>query len=292
MNFKTLKTKLPWWTKIASKIVVSRLPLEHEFWKSLNFFEHGFMEKPDYAYDIFQGHFERVSEEKPLQPGFVSLELGPGESIHSALVSHSFGGSKAYIVDVARFATEDLQSYKEMADFLRSKNLAVPDIDHAQSIEDVMDSSGGCYLTSGIASLKSIADNSVDFIWSQAVLEHVKRHEFLETMKELRRIVRDDGVCSHRVDLRDHLELSLNNLRFSEKVWESDLMANSGFYTNRIQYSQMLSMFEEAGFKLKVTQVDKWDSLPLERSNLNQQFQGCSDEELCVSGFNVLLTPA
>jgi len=291
MNLKTLKTKLPWWTKIASKIVVSRLPIKAEFWKSLKFFEQGSMEKPDYAYNIFRGHFEGVSQEKSLQPGFVSLELGPGESIHSVLASHSFGGSKSYVVDAAKLATEDIQSYREMADFLRSKNLAVADINHAQSIEDVMDSCGGCYLTSGIASLKSIADNSVDFIWSQAVLEHVKRYEFLDTMKELHRIVRDDGVCSHRVDLRDHLELSLNNLRFSEKVWESDLMADSGFYTNRIQYSQMLSMFEEAGFRVKVTQVDKWDSLPLERSKLNQQFQDCSDEELRVSGFKVLLTP-
>ncbi len=291
MVFKTLKTKLPWWTKIGAKIVVSRLPLESGFWKSLNLFEHGFMEKPDYAYQVFQDHFARASQEIPLKPGFVSLELGPGESLNSALVSHSFGSSKAYIVDVARFATEDIQIYQEMANFLREKGLEVVDLQDAQSMDDVIERCGGSYLTSGMDSLQSIEDNSVDFIWSHAVLEHVKRYDFLNTMKELRRIIRHDGVCSHEVDLKDHLELSLNNLRFGEKIWESNLMANSGFYTNRIQYPQMLSMFEEAGFEVQVTDVKKWAHIPLERSKLNEQFQKFSDEDLRVSDFCVVLKP-
>lgn len=292
MNLKTLKTKLPWWSKIASKIVVSRLPFKHEFLKSLNLFEHGFMEQPDYAYNVFQKHFERATAEKLLKPGFVSLELGPGESLSSALISNSFGSSKAYIVDVARFATENLSAYQKMVDYLRTKNLAVVDIEETQSVDEVMELYGGCYLTSGLDSLRSIEDNSVDFIWSHAVLEHVGRGEFLETMKELHRIIRDNGVCSHVVDLRDHLELSLNNLRFSERVWESDLMANSGFYTNRIQYSQMLMMFEEAGFEVVTSETKTWDSLPIKRSQLNKQFQDISEEELCVSGFSVVLKPA
>ena len=99
-------------------MAVSRLPLNHDFWKSLNLFEHGFMEKPDYAYRVFKEHFDRASQQKTFQPGFVSLELGPGESLHSALVSNSFGSSKAYIVDVAQFASEDMQIYRDMADFL------------------------------------------------------------------------------------------------------------------------------------------------------------------------------
>lgn len=272
-------------------MVLSRLPVQHDFWKSLNVFEHGFMEEPEYAYDVFKRHFEKASQVRPLEPGFLSLELGPGESLQSALISNCFGSSKAYIVDVDRFASEDIQSYKEMANFLRSRNLDIADFNDAESIDEIINRCNGCYLTSGMSSLRSIEDNSVDFIWSHAVLEHVKYDEFFETMKELRRIVKDDGVCSHTVDLRDHLELSLNNLRFSDKVWESDLMANSGFYTNRIRYSQMLSIFEEAGFKIERTEVEKWDTLPLERSKLNQQFRELSEEDLCVSGCSVVMTP-
>jgi hypothetical protein len=33
----------------------------------------------------------------------------------------------------------------------------------------------------------------------------------------------------------------LNNLRFSERIWESEFMAKSGFYTNRIPLGQNAS---------------------------------------------------
>lgn len=96
---------------------------------------------------------------------------------------------------------------------------------------------------------------SIDFIWSQAVLEHIRKSEFLDTMLELHRILRPNGVCSHVVDLKDHLGGALNNLRFSEKLWESNFMASSGFYTNRIRYSEMLDIFHQAGFSVEVVNV-------------------------------------
>lgn len=290
--FKSIKSKMPWWMKVGAKMVIYRLPIGDKFWKSIGFFEHDQMELPIYAFQSFNKHFQRVSEEKTLKPGFVSLELGPGNSLFSALISRSFGGKKTYMVDVDNFAIEDIQSYKEMADFLRHKGLPANDIDNNQSLSEVMENCGGSYLTSGLSSLKEIEDHSVDLIWSHAVLEHVRRSEFLDIMKETRRIISDDGICSHTVDLQDHLDQSLNNLRFTESVWESDFIADSGVYTNRIQYSHMLDIFKQAGFEVKSTQIKKWDSLPVPRSELDKQFQELSDEELCISGFSVVLTPA
>ncbi|MGL6343875.1 MAG: methyltransferase domain-containing protein [Waterburya sp.] len=293
MNFKTIKTKLPWWFKVLSKMVIYRLPLPYQFWQSISLFDDGKMEVPDYAYNVFSRHFKQVSQHKPLPEKFVSLELGPGDSLFSALISHSFGGGKTYLVDAGDYTIQELEPYKQMGDFLKQRNLPLPaGIDEADSVSEIMEICNADYLQSGLASLKSIESNSVDFIWSQAVLEHVKRSEFLDIMKELRRIVRDDGVCSHLVDLRDHIDCSLNNLRFSEKIWESKYMTNSGFYTNRIQYSLMLDMFKEAGFAIKSTEVDKWESLPIKRSELDKQFASFTDEDLRVSGFSVILQPA
>lgn len=293
MNFKTIKTKLPWWFKVLSKIVVYRLPVPYDFWRSISFFDNGKMEVPDYAYNVFFNHFKQVSQQKPLPEQFVSLELGPGDSLFSALISRSLGGGKSYLVDAGDFTIQEVEPYKQMADFLNQKNLPLPaGIDEANSVSEIMEICNANYLRSGLSSLQSLESNSVDFIWSQAVLEHVKRSEFLDIMKELRRIVREDGVCSHLVDLRDHIDCSLNNLRFSEKIWESNFMTNSGFYTNRIQYPLMLDMFKEAGFAIASTQLDKWSSLPIKRSQLDRQFARFTDEELCVSGFSVILQPA
>jgi predicted SAM-dependent methyltransferase len=292
MDFKTIKTRLPWWFKVLSKIVVYRLPVSYQFWQSISLFDDGKMEVPEYAYNVFSKHFKDVSQQKPLPKKFVSLELGPGDSLFSALISHSFGGGKSYLVDAGDFTIQELEPYKQMATFLSKKNLPLPDgIYEANSVSEIMAICNADYLRSGLASLQSLESNSVDFIWSQAVLEHVKRSEFLDNMKELRRIIRKEGVCSHVVDLRDHIDCSLNNLRFSEKIWESNFIANSGFDTNRIRYPQMLDMFKEAGFVIESVQTNRWESLPIERSKLDQQFASFTDEELCISGFSVILQP-
>jgi hypothetical protein len=68
-------------------------------------------------------------------------------------------------------------------------------------------------------------------------------------------------------------------------------MVNSGFYTNRIQFSQMLDLFQKAGFNAEVITVRRWDELPTPRTELSKEFRQLSDEELCVSGFSVVLKP-
>ena len=147
------------------------------------------------------------------------------------------------------------------------------------------------YLTEGLGSLVKIPDKSVDFVFSQAVLEHVKLSEFKETMVELRRILRPSGVCSHRIDLKDHLQRSLNNLRFSEHLWESEFMSSSGFYTNRIRYSTMISIIQDAGFDVQVIDTDKWNQMPIKKSSLWDYFRDMPDEELLISGFDIIITP-
>jgi len=69
-------------------------------------------------------------------------------------------------------------------------------------------------------------------------------------------------------------------------------MANSGFYTNRIRYREMLSILEQAGFNIASTITQTWNSPPIQRARLTGQFQSLSDEELMVSSFDVVLIPA
>jgi hypothetical protein len=108
-------------------------------------------------------------------------------------------------------------------------------------------------------------------------------------LRELRRIQRQDGVSSHRVDLRDHLGGALNNLRFRERTWESGFVSRSGFYTNRIRYTEMLKLFREAGFEVEVTNVERWTHVPTACHKMATPFRDLSEEELTVSGFDVLL---
>jgi SAM-dependent methyltransferase len=283
-----LKTYIPWWVKLSTKVVLSRLPISYHFWKNFALISHGGMDEPEYAYQVFTQHFNRF---KSPNREFVSLELGPGDSLFSALISKALGGSKTYLVDVGDFAGKDIKKYQAMAKFLKDKNLPVENIENCQTLTDILELCSASYLTSGLTSLKNIPDSSVDFIWSHGVIELIRRSELLETLKELRRIIKPHGICSHLIPLVDSLG-ELNSLRFSQDVWESKFMADSGFYANRLRYSQLLELFKSAGFATKVVQTRRWDTLPTPKAKLSKEFIAMSDEELSVYSFSVILQPA
>ena len=284
----TLKTVIPWPAKIAGKILLSRLPLGYEFWRRLSLFKHGEMTDPAYALDVFLRHFERLT---PGRPEFVALELGPGDSVASAVVAAAHGATQTILVDVGPFARRDLALYRELAEFLAGRGLRPPEVASAETFEDLLDACSARYETAGLASLREIPEGSVDFIWSHAVLEHVARSELPSLARELRRIVRDDGICSHCIDLKDHLSGGLNNLRFPERIWESSLFADSGFYTNRMRASGLRDTFASAGFDVDVVRAVRWGSVPLARPKLALEFRELPEDDLLVSDVDFVLRP-
>jgi SAM-dependent methyltransferase len=281
---------IPWQAKIIGKVMLSRIPCGYKVWQRIGVFKHGHMDQPSYAFNVFKKHYERVNFNRKGND-FVALELGPGDSLFSALIAFAFGASSSYLIDEGNFAGKDMARYREMMTFLSGQGLRIPALPHINSLDDILTACSSHYGTDGITSLRKIPDASVDFIWSHAVLEHVKRETFLDTMHELRRVVRTDGICSHRIDLQDHLGGGLNNLRFARQLWESDFMARSGFYTNRIRYSDMLELFDIAGFAASVVESQRWDKLPISTSCLSKEFKSLSEDELLVSAFDVLLFP-
>ena len=283
-----MKRFFPWWAKMIVKVMLSRMPLQYGFFAKVGLFRHGQMDNPSYALQVFRKHFER-SEFSKKEGGFVALELGPGDSFVSAILANAYGASKCYMVDAGNFAVDDIKVYQPLIENLQSVGIDTKKAGGCTSIEELLDQVGGVYLTNGLQSLRSIPDDSVDFIWSQAVLEHVRLEEFDETMVELHRILRPSGVASHRVDLKDHLGGALNNLRLSTGLWESEWLAKSGFYTNRIRYSDMIDRFGHADFDVDVLNLDQWQHLPTPRKKISEDFLQLSDNELCISGFDVVL---
>jgi SAM-dependent methyltransferase len=283
-----LSRRIPWQLKIGAKVVLSRLPFDYRIWKRIGAFELGGMERPEYALRVFRRHFDAVNFSRK-HSEFVALELGPGDSLFSALMARAFGASKTYFVDVGRFASSDLTPYRKMESYLRQSGLQPPDLSGCSNFHELKAACSAEYLTEGLASLRKIPSASVDFIWSHAVLQHVRRDEFVPTLTELRRIQRPDGVGSHCISISDILGGKLNDLRFSDRIWESSFMAKSGFYTNRIRYAELLKLFRQAGFEPEVRSVQRWTVLPTPRQKMAREFATLPEEELRVSGFDVSL---
>ncbi len=280
---------LPWWVKIGAKIALSRLPFGYGVWQQIGLFRHGSMDKASYVRGVFNRHIERAGLDG-LLAGKTILELGPGDSVATAMLAACYG-ARCILLDAGSFANKDVTIYRKLADELTKAGLSPPEISGATTLQDVLVACGAIYLTDGLASFSLIETSSVDLIFSQAVLEHVRKNEFFGTMKECHRVLLPNGVASHRVDLKDHLSSSLNNLRFNEKIWESNFFVRSGFYTNRIRYSEMLNLFEDTNFSVDFLDVERWDKLPIRRSALDENFTKFPDEELKVRVFDVLLRP-
>ena len=169
------------------------------------------------------------------------------------------------------------------------KGIKTSDINQIKNISELLEKCNSKYLVNGINSFKEIPDNSIDFIFSQAVLEHVNLYDFKELLYQTKRVLSKNGICSHRVDLGDHLGGKLNNLRFSEKLWESNFFKKSGFYTNRLRCCEIINICNEVGFKVKKIKKRKWLKPVISSSKLNYKFQIFSETELLISGFDILL---
>jgi hypothetical protein len=282
---------LPWWVKLGTKLALSRLPVPYGFWRRLGIFRHGAMNDPELAIRTFRRYFDRANAKRPIPSGFCSLELGPGDSVLAGIAAKAFGARKVYLVDTGTYAESNVGACHATAARLRASGLTLPDIADATSLADILERCGISYLTGGVSSFSAIPDGTVDFCWSQAVLEHVYRDEFPSMLRELRRVMAKGAVGLHGVDFRDHLASGLNNLRFREQVWESRSFRRGGFYTNRIQCHVMMRLFEEAGFEVEVLERNLWPVIPLPRRKMAPPFREMDEDQLRVADAELLIRP-
>lgn len=290
MLLQAVKKSVPWWARMGTKLLLLRLPGSYGLWRSLSIFRHGEMERPAWAYATFRRHYDGVDFARKGNR-FTVLELGPGDSLFTALIARAHGASGVTLIDVEPFANWDVEIYRAMAADLAGRGLPVPEMSGIATVPELLSVCSARYLTRGIESLQAMPDESIDFVFSNSVLQHVRRGEFRATLHELRRVLRPDGVASHSIDLRDMMGAALHHLRFRERIWESRLLGRSGYYSNRIRFSEMLDLFRETGFDPEPTEVNRWDRLPIPRSRLAPAFQHLSEDDLRVATFNVLLRP-
>ena len=175
------------------------------------------MEKFSYSSKIFNLHFKHFKEAQNVS-GFTLLELGPGDSLMTALFGYALGARRTYLVDVGNFASKDLSFYSEAFDQLvesQSVNVTKPNFG---SFETMLQSINAVYLCEGVESLKEIESDCVDFMFSHSVLEHVRLADLQEVLVQLFRVSKAGSTASHNIDYMDHLGGGQNHLRFSKKA--------------------------------------------------------------------------
>lgn len=122
------------------------------------------------------------------------------------------------------------------------------------SFDDLYDVMAIDYRIDAAGSLHHFADGSMSHIISADVLEHVAAEDAAGLVHEMYRLLRPSGVTLHQIATDDHLthfdrsRSEKEYLRFPERRWRR-WYQNRVQYFNRIQASQWLEMFENAGFE-------------------------------------------
>lgn len=248
------------------------------------------MDDPEAAWVTFRKHLEATGLNS--LHGRTVLELGPGNSTLTALFAKALGAKHTWMIDAQELASPDAVLFDRATKMLDKLGFPVPSLDGAQSVAEILARLNADYLTKGFESLRTIPDGTIDFLFSNAVLEHVRLAHFESTMRETRRVLRPEGVESHQIDFRDHLQNALNNLRFSHRVWESEFMARSGFYTNRLTWPMMKNIFENAGFSVALRSCDSWpDGLPTSQKRMAPPYRTLPPDDLMVMSAHAVLRP-
>jgi SAM-dependent methyltransferase len=251
-----IHSKVPWWAKIAVKTVLSRAA-SFRFWQKANVFRAGQMQDRTFAESVFSVHLYRAGITD--LAGKTVLELGPGNGLTTGELAAERGAEHTWLIDS-----------EPLAD-----GIPVP--------------LRTTYLSNSPQSLLQVPDSSVDFLFSHAVLEHVSKKDFQFLIQQTFRVLKLGGAASHSIDFQDHLQYALNNLRFSERVWESSFMARSGFYTNRISWPEMEQIFVECGFRVQPVNFLHWPKLPTPQRKMAEPFRSMSPAKLMVKGANIVL---
>ncbi len=276
-----------WILKIFLKIILSRLPIEQKFFRKIGIFRNGGMNQVDYSKRIFFGHLRDLKSFKDFNEPTI-LEIGPGDGIATAIYSRVYNSPKVYLIDVEKFADTNVSKYKDIIFSLKDeKNFQNIDLSSLNTIADLLKEFNTSYLTNGLKSFKKIENSSVDYIFSHSVMEHIRLSTLDEIISEMNRVLKVGGLVSHNINYKDHLSDSLNNLRFSKRIWESNFFANSGFYTNRVPAVEMHKKFSESGFEIIYQNFGSWAKLPIKRKYIHKDFSKFTDKELnnCTSNF-------
>lgn len=234
---------LQYYVKFLIKYVLLRIKSDYFFWKKLGVFDHGKMNEAKYSIGTFNFFYEVFTKKLGISFEEITIvEIGPGDSVALGVLSKLRGARRSFLIDSGNFATKDMKFYSELI----GQELSMDSFDEMLVRFDIN------YGTLGLNSLRRIADNSVNLIISNAVLEHIAPEMLLLYISEFTRVLGTEGVMIHRVDYRDHLTGGKFHKSLPGFLSNSDFYLNSIMYLNKLQEDDYFKIFAKNGFQVQV----------------------------------------
>ena len=241
-------------------------------------------------------------------------ELGPGDSLGIGICALIFGAERYVALDVHEYSsdTKNIQLFREIRQLVKAR-APIPGEEELPRVEPRLECYDfpsyifpekfldSCLRDSRLAKIESaiketynpngmisysvpwldkakIFENSVDFLLSQAVLEHVD--DIKQTYEAMFCWMKPSGFISHQIDLKSHgLSVQWNgHWKKNDFVWKI-IRGGRKYLINRLPCSEHVQQCQGAGFAI-VLKSPKKKPNSIRRSRLARRFRLLSQEEL------------
>ncbi len=271
-----------------------------------------------YCYSVWLRHLVMAHQNGLCTTPRVVAELGPGDSIGVGLAALLSGAEKYFAFDIVEHASleRNVHIFEELVDLFRRKE-KIPSGDEFPEAKPQLKSydfphhilsdarlNNSCSDARVDRIRKSLLDTrstesviryvapwherqlvekeSVDMIFSQAVLEHVDDLTF--TYRTFHHWLKPDGFMSHQIDFRCHgtAEKWNGHWAYSDLRWKM-IRGRRPYLLNRETHSKHISFLEHAGFRIVGDMAIKSPS-ELSRHEVAARFRNMPEDDLTTSG--------
>ena len=271
-----------------------------------------------YCYSVYLRHLV-MAKSYGLNPyPKVVAELGPGDSLGIGLAALISGSDKYFAFDIVKYANavRNLEIFDKLVTLFKNR-ATIPEDDEFPNIKpslekydfpaNILDENRLQYalekpriekIRDSIIDLQCndcpiqymvpwydasvLEKESVDMIYSQAVLEHVD--DLLNTYQAMRLWLKPNGYMSHQIDFKCHGTADEWNghWAYSDFMWKL-VKGKRPYLLNREPHSTHIAILKEENFSVVCDKrIESKSSLT--KSSLAPRFRSISDDDLITSG--------
>ncbi|QQS15827.1 MAG: methyltransferase domain-containing protein [Candidatus Moraniibacteriota bacterium] len=235
---------------LVENIIFSFFPSSRKFIERIVFNPYSFgFNHLEYAKKQFDSFLLKISPTQVRDK--IILELGPGGSVGFGLLALKSGAKRYYAIENGDHTKIDSKIFKAYKKLLNNN---VHLISEFFTKNFHFNRKKICFIENDQISPYNISDNSIDIIYSCAVLEHVHNLDFC--FSEMTRVLKNGGIMNHQVDLRDHIfsQRSIWFLKISDRIFNA-LFSKTGEYVNRKRFSYYIDLIRKNN--LQIVNVEK-----------------------------------
>jgi len=272
-----------------------------------------------YCYSVWLRHLVMARKNGLTVLPETVAEIGPGDSLGTGLAALLSGVEKYYALDIIKYANNkknveildeltrlfkkrekipddsefplikpSLESYKFPSHILSDEHLekameqrrvkSIKD-DLLNMGKDTVENSHMAYFAPWHNS-KIIKKESIDMLYSQAVLEHIGDLSYSYTA--MHDWLKPRGFISHEIDFTSHGKTQKWNghWAYSNFIW-SLIKGKKPYLLNREPHSTHIALLEKIGFEL-ICDIKTEDTSGITRKELAPEFRNISDDDLII----------